>query len=341
VTVYPGQAVNLDDLILVRKDLPLIVTSPEVVRASLSPDNSKFLYSTGKDEQVFSLENEVSSVVSNKPADGGITWATDASRVIAGNMLYYLDGSGRTAMDLSPALGKNSGAIKFDETDAGNIFFHKSPSIYRLAPGYQSAEVVVNAGGPADDFSVRGDRLSYISRVSNKVYLNIWSLSADKLERSIELPFSVKYQFVYSENNFIVLADRGRNSLSVISPDAYSPITAAIPSAGPVYRIDGSGFLYANDFEIWKEDVAARTQSLFTRISQPIKDIIWHPSGKFIIFSTENTINLLDISGPDKKIIELVKFEKISSPALDKKGENLYFYGSIGGMKGLYKLRIQ
>ncbi|MDO9399785.1 MAG: PEGA domain-containing protein [bacterium] len=106
--------------------------------------------------------------------------------------------------------------------------------------------------------------------------------------------------------------------------------------------INDSKLIYANDFEIWLNDLADKKQTLITRISDNITGIAWHPSNNYIIYSTDKTINVIEMDEREKRSnTELIKFDKISSLFINPKGTTLYFQAKVDDQEGLYKLNIQ
>jgi len=340
IKINSGEAANLDEIVLIRKDLPLLVAASSGDTASLSPDKKKFIRLTERGSEIFFIKNETSAGLNGADGIAEALWADDGSAVIIEKKLYA-ESDGWTGVDLAPALKKDYRLLKFDDTHSENIYFLSSDTVYRVVAGLNSAESVTKISGAAEDFSVAGDRLAYVSRISSKVFLNIWNLRDAKTERSVELPFSPAYEFIDIGNGLISLLDKNGKILYIIDPAAFLPIKQVIDSAENFGRIDGNNFLFANDFEIWKAGSGGADRELLTRLSQEVKDLIWHPDGKFIIFSTPDSINMLEISGSERKVTTLAKMDSISFPGLDESGESIYFFGSDKGVKGIYKLRIR
>lgn len=106
--------------------------------------------------------------------------------------------------------------------------------------------------------------------------------------------------------------------------------------------INDNKLLYSNDFEIWLYDLNNHKKTILTRISEPITGIIWHPSNNYVIYSTDKSINIIELDEREKRnITELICLDKISSLNLSQKGDILYFMAKIGNQEGLYKLAIQ
>lgn len=340
IKISSGEAANFEGVVLIRKDLPLLMAASSGSSASLSPDGKNYFYAAEKGGEIFSIGNKATSGLGGAAGTEKAVWAADGSAAVIREKLFSA-AAGWTGVDLAPILVKDYGLIKFDGANQENIYFLRSGEIYRIAPDRKDAESLVKINGEAEDFSVFGDRLAYASRISSKVFLNIWNIKDAKTERSIELPFSQAYEFIDAGNSLISLLDKNRKILYLIDPTAFSPIKEIINNAAKVSRIDGNNFFFANDFEIWKAGSGGAGRELLTRLSQEVKDLIWHPDGKFIIFTSPDSINMLELSGSERKVTTLAKMDFVSSPALDDGGEAIYFFGSDKGANGIYKLMIR
>lgn len=336
VNIYPGQALNFEDIALVRKEMPMAVTGSGLAEALLSPGHNKYLFNIEGGQQIFDIENESTTTLNNKPGEV-LAWSEGADKAIIGSRVYSL--SNGSSAGLPVGIPDNSLHLKFDQNDNSVLYYISGRSIYRIGLNGKSAEKIVD--NASDDFIARGDEIMYISRTDNKVYLNFYSLALDNNSRKIELPFSQKYEFIESRKNLISLMDRERMALYIIDKNSFSPIILSLNDVSKVDWINDNSFLYSNDFEIWGVDLNNRSKWLFTRLSQPITEALWHPDGKFIIFTSENTLNILDIDGPEKKTTELIRMDSVKSPTLGAQGESVYFFGTVGGQKALYKLRLR
>ena len=122
----------------------------------------------------------------------------------------------------------------------------------------------------------------------------------------------------------------------------FNPLRETINNIKYTMWINDKKLLYANDFEVWLFDVNESKKTLLTRISRGINNILWHPSNNYVIFSTDKTINIIELDDREKRnIIELIKLENIKWLTLGEDGNILYFYAKIGNQEGLYKLAIQ
>jgi len=341
--IYPGEALNLDKIILIKKDLPILAAAEALTGAITSPDRDKFLCLAGDKCGIFSLSGDNFSILPGESCKGkNIVWSRDGSKILIGEKLYDLAAGGpENALDLAKIIPKTARLYSFDSANSAKLYFFDNKSLNLYSYGEAQANPVQKISGSLDDYSVNGNELRMVSRAADKAFLIIYDLSQGKDIRRIELPYSEGYKLKKSNNSLVSLLDEKRNILYIIDPLSRAPSKETIENVKVLYWMDENNLLYANDFEIWKINASSGNKELFTRLSDPIKDVIWHPSGDFIIYSTANSLNLLETSGSERKVIELVKLDQVSAPALDKNGEIIYFYGAIREKKGIYKLRIR
>ncbi|MFH0854794.1 MAG: hypothetical protein V1891_04890 [bacterium] len=156
------------------------------------------------------------------------------------------------------------------------------------------------------------------------------------------LPYSNDILFLKNDLNYILVKDNAADILYILDPFADN-ISKVKSSIHGIKKFDVNSYkdkiLYANDFEIWMYDLKEDKKSLITRISSPIKNILWHKNENYIIFSTSTNINIIEISDfSNNNYINFISATDIDEILLDEKGKNLYFTGDIGSQRGLFEL---
>ena len=206
--------------------------------------------------------------------------------------------------------------------------------------------------------SKRGDVIAKNDAIQNFYYLNgiIYiikknHLSANlikiKLEEKKEnnilnLPLS-NYSFLAHNTNYLNIYDKNHEIFYIINPNSsFRPLRETLGNITLIDWINNEKLLYANKHEIWIYDLNSRKNTLLTRISEEIKGIIWHPNNNYAIYNTPNSIYSIELDNREKyNIIKLITLDTIQNIALDKNGDNLYFYSKINSQEGIYKLSIQ
>ena len=86
-------------------------------------------------------------------------------------------------------------------------------------------------------------------------------------------------------------------------------------------------------------DLKTGNISLVTRVGEQIVQIIWNKSKNYLIYSTDKSLNTIDLA--NGITTEIFKTEKILSPVLDEKGNSLYFWAKVGQQEGVYRVMLQ
>ncbi|MFH1030316.1 MAG: PEGA domain-containing protein [bacterium] len=187
---------------------------------------------------------------------------------------------------------------------------------------------------------------------------DIWALEIDSQTRQTVLkkikghekeiiemfPFAKDIRFIKNNSGYLFIKDNGMDILYIVDTFAknVSKIKASIHCINK-FAVNNyhDKILYANDFEIWMYDLKEDKKNLITRLSSPIKNILWHKNENYLIFSTATNINIIEILNfGNNNYVNLVSATEINEILLDDKARNIYFAGSIGSQHGLYGLEL-
>ena len=102
--------------------------------------------------------------------------------------------------------------------------------------------------------------------------------------------------------------------------------------------LDNDNLLYSNGPEIYQLDLENNRNELVARYGESINDLIWYKKKDCLIFSTAGSINVFDLKAG--LTTKLASAEKIYSPVIDEKNATLYFWASVSGQDGIYKLGL-
>ena len=235
---------------------------------------------------------------------------------------------------------KNIRNIKFNDSEANNLYYQTSTSINYHNLSNEENKTLVQSKGILD-YLPKDRFLYYIANNQNSTKLVVLNLE-DNTSKTINIPTS-KYSFIHPESNFLNLYDNVHQILYIINP--FAPIRQLKETVNNINKsswINNNKLLYANDFEIWTLDINTLQKTILTRISHKIEKIIWHPNNNYVIYSTNNSINIIELDDRDRyNITKLIELNVIKDPFLNTKGDTLYFYSKIGNQEGLHKLLIQ
>ncbi|MDO8592181.1 MAG: hypothetical protein Q7R92_00230 [bacterium] len=338
LTVYPGASTFAENIYLFKNDLPALIASAEIESISLAPDKSRILILSKKQIDFLNLADDSQiSIEQNSLTGKNIAWAGGGRKIVIDNFLF----------DLSDVNSKiNLGLIApggYDYKWSNNtLYWRDNTAIYRLDGDKAPEKIITNK--KFSDYAVKDGYLFLINKARPAASLEVFSLDGAALLKNISLPTLANYFFINPEQNLLNIYDQDHGILYLINPLAAhdSPFVETINDVKTACWTDSGGLLYANDFEIWLYDPAAKEKNLITRISNPIKQAILHPSKNYIIYATGNKLEVIELDNREKRsITELLKFDSIGLIALNPQGNTLYFSGRNGSSPGLYKLLIQ
>lgn len=99
---------------------------------------------------------------------------------------------------------------------------------------------------------------------------------------------------------------------------------------------------YANQFELWLADPETKTRLLLGRFSQNINQLICLPdTSNYLIYGHDNSWQLIELDDRQgRNIWKLADINELGLSAINKKADQLYFYGRVGTKTGLFSLEL-
>jgi len=340
LTVLPGSATYAEDIYLFKNDLPVLVMPTADQQLSPSPDKTYLAIAGKNDLTLLNLDNEMQKIIPLATSSQRILlWSDNGKSILADNYIIQLDQADQP-INLNSLIDKQADEFAWYD---GRFYYRLKNAVYNFDLNTELSKKII-AGQQVGAYLVKNDYAYIVSDLNHNVSLNIFKISSGQPLRSISLPSANDYAFINPDHQLINLLDQDHQILYLVDPTTtfYSPLVELLNNVKTAYWVDGNRLVYANDFEIYCYTLSDRKKELITRISNQIEKIIWHQSNNYIIYNTDKTINVIELDQRVKRnIIELVKFDKISSPAISQNGDLLYFYAAIGNQKGLYKLNLQ
>ena len=336
LTVNPGASTFAENIYLFKNNLPAQIAPADIGSISLSPDKNQAVILSPDLITFLNLSDESKKTTERNNLTGkNIFWSEDQSKIIIDNYLYLL-------ADLNSALDlKKLTPNSFNYKWSGNtLYYQDKNSIYQLSSSNLPKKIIGNK--IFNDYLVKNNYLYLIIKSGSAVNLEVVDTATSQNLKNINLPAAPDYSFINPEQNLLNIYDKGHKILYLIDPmSAYQPLAEIINNVKTTFWTDSDNLLYINDFEIWLYNLSTKNKILITRISDTINSAILHSSRDYIIYSTGQTINAIELDEREKRnITELIKFDSISSFILTK-DDIIYFSGKIGNSEGLYKFLIQ
>jgi hypothetical protein len=336
LTVNPGASTFAENIYLFKNDLPVQISPADIGSIRLSSNKNQAVILSSDLITFLNLSDESEKTTKrNSLAGKNILWSEDQNKIIVDHYLYNLT-------DLSSALDlKKLTPSSFNyKWDGNSLNYQDKNSIYRLESSNLSKKIIGNK--IFNDYLVKNNYLYLIIKSGPAVNLEVIDTATGQSLKTINLPAAPDYSFINAEQNLLNLYDNSHKILYLIDPmSAYQPLVEIINNVKTTSWVDSNNLLYTNDFEIWLYNLGTKNKILITRISETINNAILHPSKDYIIYSTKQSINAIELDEREKRnITELIKFDSIDSFILTN-GDILYFSGKIGNSQGLYKFLIQ
>ncbi|MFH1233535.1 MAG: hypothetical protein V1649_02700 [Patescibacteria group bacterium] len=346
--INPSTSTYAKDIFLFKQNSPVLATTAKINALQLSPDRKKIAMLNNNQLALFNLSNKVVQTTRISTKGQSLSWSIDSKKIILTNSVYDANNLDNkiTAMDLAD---KNATKLFWDNN---KLYYQSTNSLNSFDP-YEKINKKIIANQKIDNYLIKDNYLYLLNSSKSASALNIFKKEnppahlyqggATELIGSINLPWSDDYSFINIEQKTINLYDQNHKILYLIDPSAFPrlPDIKKINDIKYTFWINDSKLLYANNFEIWLNNLADEKQTLITRISDNITGIVWHPSNNYIIYSTDKSINAIEMDEREKRNrTELVKYDKISSLFINPKGDSLYFSAKNNSQEGLYKIEL-
>ncbi|MFA5020616.1 MAG: PEGA domain-containing protein [Patescibacteria group bacterium] len=179
----------------------------------------------------------------------------------------------------------------------------------------------------ADDFYIF-DKIAY--------YLNDSTLLEpySNENRPIKLDCSA-CRFKNIENNRAIVTD-GAGKILII--DLNRQIKTIELTAKDIDWLNPNSLIAYNDYEIYIYETTKNSPELITRLSSPILSASWHPDGRYLVFSAENKLKIIELDNRERRNTVDIAEAAASFITVDRAGNNLYY--AVDKL-GIFKLNIQ
>jgi len=341
INIVSGQSTFAENISLFKNDAPYLIasSSPAANVSGSSPDlalspNRHYLYLPGLAAIV-----DLKSGLSKKLAtEGGAADSAAGVWLKNGNLF-----SGGLTFSPDGALNKNyREIIGADATDwlfeeaTGRIYYRFKNS---LAYWDGQSATTALSGENYLIFEPRGHNLFTVVKNDSGVYLKNYDLNATAIAvDQLGLPAAGAYRFIAVGSSWLNLYDDKNKTLYLIDPTDLNNYTAVKNVSGYVW-LDNNQLIYSNDWEIYWLALKSPGASLLTRVGEKISALALAPSGKYLLFVTDKSLNALDLR--TDLATALLKADRIGAPVLDEKNNLVYFQAAVNGSDGYYKLALQ
>lgn len=347
LNINGGESVYVENVFFFKNNLPIAISNKEYSKIIPSADKQLLLALGNNGADIINLNNDKIinlSLATTSPKiiiDSTNSFWLSNSKVIVGNFLFNLENI-NAPINLNDAISEKFLHLQPDLSNSSKIFYQTKNYLASFNLDGTDKPNSIITKQPIANFFVRDNTLYFISQENGSSVFNIFDVNGKKSIRKINLPYS-NYEFINKNNNLINLLDNDHKLLYLIDPlGEIKPILETISNVNKASWIDENILILANDFEIWTFDLRNYQKNLITRIGEEIKNILPFINSYYIFYTTDKTINAIELDPRDKnQILKLAGLDEISDPFIDDASENIYFYSKINNTNGVYKLVIQ
>ena len=332
INIYSGQTTFIEDVNLFRENQPLLVLATTETDLTISPDN-KYIYA-GTAKKIITLKSEAIRDL-NITNTNSSNWLSNSKLFNNGNIFDPISTNGD--VNYASAIGSDATNWQFEES-TGFLYYQNKNSINRFDTKSQTSISLIN-GANYLAFEPRQDRLFSIVNANNQTKLFDYNLKTAQNESEWTLPTSGHYSFVQDIPNQLAVYDDQNKTLYLFNEISIGSGPIIIRNIKNWTMLDDQSLIYTNDYEIYVFHFSNSQSDLITRRSEEINKIIWNSTGNYLIYTSPNSINVLDFKSQNSTL--LFQADKVDSPALDVKNKNLYFWAKVGNETGIYKIIMQ
>lgn len=336
ITITPGVSTLVNDVVLVRQNVPRFVAPLSDPRSGSMHGDMLVIVAT---HDIISYDTHTERITSLFHSQGMIS---DARISASGALMIVETASGWSIRDMKEELlsqkqnGKKVSHLQFAE-GSDDIYARAGDGIYRFTKD-QHRFTRVLAYPAIASYAVVGDAL-FATREGEG--LTEFRLSdGQKVRRVDDLPFLKN--ILQSKNGIIVIRGTGQ-SLYLMDRTAGPAAFQQVTNASGLAFVSQDRFFSYNEFEVWEHHLTADryTRNLVTRQSNPLQGVVPFTTRPFVVIISRNgSVVLRFLEQGAASEVSLASFDSVVSAFLDEKEKTLVILGSLEGVTGLYILPL-
>jgi hypothetical protein len=339
LTINPGQSTFAEDINLFRNNSPIQISSFSDNSSFFSPDKKYFLTVEDDSLSIVHLSDETiqNAKLISSSSDQQITWSNNGRFARLGKNIIDLKKALLSSLaDIDPADNPLDWAPDSDE----RLVYYENGGLFSFDLENKSNKEIAKIDNLKALKSGRS-LIYYLYQKNNDIILAQTDLEGRTKDISV-LPFS-DYEIMSDEHDFLEMRDIKNEICYLVDTDnSLRPLNTIIDKCQKFSWINKQGLLYTDGHEISLFDISSSGTTLLARISDNIKALIWHPSNNYILYSTANAINILELDNREKhNITQVIEKPGLEQVILSEDGSTIYLSQEDVNNINLYKLFIQ
>lgn len=339
LTINPGQSTFAEDINLFRNNSPIQISSFGENYSFFSPDKKYFLTVEYNSLSIVHLSDETiqNAKLISSSNNQQITWSNNGRFARLGKNIIDLKKALLSSLtDIDPADNPLDWAPNSDE----KLVYYENGGLFSFDLENKSNKEITKIDNLKTLKSGRS-LIYYLYQKNNDIILAQTDLEGRTKDISV-LPFS-DYEIMSDEHDFLEMRDIKNEICYLVDTDnSLRPLNTIIDKCQKFSWINKQGLLYTDGHEISLFDISSSGTTLLARISDNIKALIWHPSNNYILYSTANAINILELDNREKhNITQVIEKPGLEQVILSEDGSTIYLSQEDVNNINLYKLFIQ
>lgn len=331
IYVYSGQTTFAEDINLFRADRPLLLATSTETKAELSTSRKNLYIPAIK--KIITLKNGAERAIPESGTEA--VWLKNEDKLLADGNIYGTSAAGDIAY--KRLIGTEANNWFLDESK-GRLYYRNGNSLSYLKLANKTS-VFITSGETYPTYEPRGDNVFLVAADAGHVSVQKYSLVSQKIEQELNLPAVGQYEFSHDGTKSLTLYDSQNKTLYLLNPDNITSGIQTIKNAVSWQWQDDNTLFYSNSWEIYRFNLKTGSSDLLTRVGEEITKIIWNGDSGYLIFSTGNSLNALDMK--INAATKIYQTDKIAGATLDTKNNLLYFWAHSGEQEGVYKIILQ
>jgi len=345
--INPSETTYLEDVKFFKHNLPELMFSSNLdvigIKKS-SPDRNYLAYATNQGLKLYNFKTQENKIL-NTDITKSINWSSASQWVFTDRLAINVNDN--KVINLAKLAKQELIAPIWPATDNNQICYQNQSGVYQLdLISGQNKTILTKSNNAIIKACLIKNGYSYIIKeTKGKSELIIAKPGEAKELGIIQLPRLADYQFINQNNNWLNILDPNSHKLLLIDVNLLWTNNYTLKTIEnqvlASYWIDNNRLLYASEFEIWLYDLNNDKNKLLTRVGRPISNVFWHPSRNYILFTTNGSIDTLELDDRERhNITELLTMPIHGQTEMDEAGQTISFFGKIGQQEGYWRIGL-
>ncbi|GEM_PF-4140927 len=340
LSVFPGRTTIKNDIILIRDDVPLLISPQAHIRA-LQRVADGIIFDDGRAVHFFNNRtSEVTRVYDSPTPIVTLDSAPSGTRLVLKNADgWHIIEQGVAVLSIKETKKQS---LEFRWAKDDDVLYSRDTGGISLFDEGVKTFIPLVAQANIIDFLVDNELVFLSGSAAHPSITFFDPRTGKQLRKSAFTPPVTKIQG--SQNGLIILQD-AYASLYLFDRFAERPVFQNVTDSSDLAFLSDRHFFTYNDFEIWNHEFSNDhyTRALVTRQSEPLSQVLPFTTVPFLLtVSADKNIHIRDLRVTDATSADilLASFDSITTVFTDTKETTLWIVGSREKKSGIFSLPI-